>query len=806
MKTWAICVGLILGASWAFGGAGGRSITLDINQQDRAFSNTVARGEAFDWEIYLTRGGAAYTNETITGGGIYYSTSRTASAWVVFPFSSWSASGARVVCRMAATNSLGLSTNSADYPIAYDASIILTTANNVYRWRQGILTITDDGAVSGSGIAAATSTMVPNSRTITINGATYDLSANRSWTVSTTATLPAGTVAATNQGVAGQSLFWNAGSPTGVSTGYWATAAGSGDMLASVYDPGSVQLGVVFTNDQRVTLALTNGALYATAAQGIAATNAQARVAVVETNYAPRSWVAGFETAPVLWDADYLVPSVTMPDGTVGQMFEEIYVTIRNTSGSTITNGKAVRATSSSGYYSGATLASCMDTFDHVLGVIGLATMDITNGATGKITLLGNVNDLDTTAFTEGSNLWLSATAGELTMTKPTAAGCNQVLIGTCLRKNANAGRISVAVRIVPLPSNIGAVATSDTNGWTVTTHSTLLTSGGATINGDPITNGAAFTITGGGGSGGGISNISVAGVTGTLTGSGSNVVATVSLASLAGAGVVTQGVKIAASTNADWAAWAASSTNATTVTGVQSNIIAASLTNAASFATAAQGIAGTNAQARVAIVETNTVTKSMTNNWTVSSHASLLSTNGNGSGLTGITAAQVGAVSNNAAGIAAAGGVTGGVFSVGTVVSNVAGVLYIPTNGLGGGTGGGGISEATATNIARYVAFDSGVTPFTLASATNVAITRLVGTNAYVLTMATNVVLTITTNGWTGAEVGRFSLDVSAGAFTLAFDAAVMTNTTVLDISTTRVTPLYFRKAVGENVWRVRQ
>jgi hypothetical protein len=168
-----------------------------------------------------------------------------------------------------------------------------------------------------------------------------------------------------------------------------------------------------------------------------------------------------------------------------------------------------------------------------------------------------------------------------------------------------------------------------------------------------------------------------------------------------------------------------------------------------------------------------------------------------------GTTAAATNAI--DSVFIASKGGVTGGVLSVGTSVSNVNGTLYFPTNGLGGGTGSG-ISAETATNIARSVAFDSGVTPFVLTSATNVAITRLTGTNAYSLVMATNVTLTITTNGWTGAEVGRFSLDVSAGAFTLAFDTAVMTNTTVLDISTTKATPLYFRKPVGETVWRVRQ
>jgi hypothetical protein len=140
-------------------------------------------------------------------------------------------------------------------------------------------------------------------------------------------------------------------------------------------------------------------------------------------------------------------------------------------------------------------------------------------------------------------------------------------------------------------------------------------------------------------------------------------------------------------------------------------------------------------------------------------------------------------------------------------------------SHGDGSITAGGGfygdISGTTGLTPAQVAAAGGalassvnapGVTPFTLVSATNVAIARLVGTNSYVLTMATNVTLTITTNGWTAAEVGRFSVDVSAGAFTLAFDTAVMTNTTVLDISTTRSTPLYFRKPAGESVWRVRQ
>jgi hypothetical protein len=59
-----------------------------------------------------------------------------------------------------------------------------------------------------------------------------------------------------------------------------------------------------------------------------------------------------------------------------------------------------------------------------------------------------------------------------------------------------------------------------------------------------------------------------------------------------------------------EWAATgtANKATTATTVTGAQSNRIEAALTNAGAFATAAQGIAATNAQQRIGVVETNYV------------------------------------------------------------------------------------------------------------------------------------------------------------------------------------------------------
>jgi peptidoglycan/xylan/chitin deacetylase (PgdA/CDA1 family) len=103
-----------------------------------------------------------------------------------------------------------------------------------------------------------------------------------------------------------------------------------------------------------------------------------------------------------------------------------------------------------------------------------------------------------------------------------------------------------------------------------------------------------------------------------------------------------------------------------------------------------------------------------------------VLTNGGSGASLTGITAAQIGAVSNTPAGIEAAGGLTGGVFSVGTSVSNLNGTLYIPTNLLQGATGPqgpagtNGATGATGpagaiTNIAETAGSYDNTTPITI-------------------------------------------------------------------------------------------
>jgi hypothetical protein len=65
---------------------------------------------------------------------------------------------------------------------------------------------------------------------------------------------------------------------------------------------------------------------------------------------------------------------------------------------------------------------------------------------------------------------------------------------------------------------------------------------------------------------------------------------------------------------------------------------------------------------------------------------------------------------------------------------------------------------------------------------------------------------LTIDNTGWDTNGAGRLTVDLRKGVNTLGFYTAVITNSTLLDISTNSVTPLFFRKPTGETMWRVRQ
>jgi hypothetical protein len=119
---------------------------------------------------------------------------------------------------------------------------------------------------------------------------------------------------------------------------------------------------------------------------------------------------------------------------------------VRNATGATLTKGTAV-------YISGATgqiptvskaLATGDSTSAQTLGVI---TADISNNSNGYVTIIGLVSNLDTSAYTDGAQLYLSAaTAGTLTATKPYAPN-HLVYMAVVAHAHPTQGKLLVKVQ-----------------------------------------------------------------------------------------------------------------------------------------------------------------------------------------------------------------------------------------------------------------------------------------------------------------------------------------------------------------------
>jgi hypothetical protein len=133
--------------------------------------------------------------------------------------------------------------------------------------------------------------------------------------------------------------------------------------------------------------------------------------------------------------------SVTLSGST-----NNLLVGVRNTTGATLTKGTAVYISGASGQRSLVTkaLAATDATSAQTLGLI---TSDITNNSNGNVTAIGLISNIDTSAYTDGQQLYLSpTTAGALTATKPTAPN-HMVYVAVVEYAHATQGKLFVKVQ-----------------------------------------------------------------------------------------------------------------------------------------------------------------------------------------------------------------------------------------------------------------------------------------------------------------------------------------------------------------------
>lgn len=156
------------------------------------------------------------------------------------------------------------------------------------------------------------------------------------------------------------------------------------------------------------------------------------------------------EEGRVFYQKDVKALSVYVDDADVEHnLGQEQWTRVRNDTGSTIPNGSVVYIT---GFHGGSGLPTIAEAQANSLSasdVLGVVTHDIEANSNGYVTTAGVVRSVDTSAFSAGDKVWLSAsTAGGLTASEPSDPNFSRV-VGFVQRASASEGQILVSQREV---------------------------------------------------------------------------------------------------------------------------------------------------------------------------------------------------------------------------------------------------------------------------------------------------------------------------------------------------------------------
>jgi len=119
---------------------------------------------------------------------------------------------------------------------------------------------------------------------------------------------------------------------------------------------------------------------------------------------------------------------------------------VKNMTGATVTKGTAVFISGANGQIPTITKAQA-DIDATSAQTLGLITADIANNATGYVTIIGLISNINTSAYTDGQQLYLSpTTAGGLTTTKP-SGGDHLVYVAVVEHAHPTQGKLFVKVQ-----------------------------------------------------------------------------------------------------------------------------------------------------------------------------------------------------------------------------------------------------------------------------------------------------------------------------------------------------------------------
>lgn len=332
----------------------------------------------------------------------------------------------------------------------------------------GTQSIVEIGAGGGGGSGTVTSV----SGTGSVSGLTL------TGTVTTSGSLTlGGTLALTSGDITGGLGFtpYNATNPAGYTSnvGTVTSVGGTGTvngltLTGSVTSSGSLTLGGTLSGVDLATqitgiLPIANGGTNASTAT-TARANLSAAVLGANDDITSLTGITGGISSPdfVQFDTTATVTPATgrlfFNDGEGGLAYtlkggnvvQEVgqsqQVLVYNGTGATLTKGQVVYSNGAQGQRP--TVALALATGDATSArTLGIVAESIADGAEGWVTSLGIIENINTSAFTAGAQLYLSgATAGGLTATKPVAP-LHMVYVARCIKSHATSGRLFVTVQ-----------------------------------------------------------------------------------------------------------------------------------------------------------------------------------------------------------------------------------------------------------------------------------------------------------------------------------------------------------------------
>lgn len=261
-----------------------------------------------------------------------------------------------------------------------------------------------DGLVSKSRLATNLGGYVPKSRTITINGATRDLSTNRTW---------------------------NVGTVTSVGTGY-------GLLGGAITSSGTLSVDT----SAIATKSYTN--------KYVPYDNATKNVNLGE--FGIRAGYALLDTTPtntpttrgtIYWDTARSTAALIM-NGTTQEIGQDSYFYVKNSTGSPIAKGTAVRFAGTDGGSGHLLIAPFLANGTYPSSYfMGVTAEAIANGGFGQVMNFGELKGVNTNAYVDGDLLYAStSSAGGFQTTAPVAP--NNIVLIAAVVNAANNGTIIV--------------------------------------------------------------------------------------------------------------------------------------------------------------------------------------------------------------------------------------------------------------------------------------------------------------------------------------------------------------------------